>query len=161
VKKLDPVKRAAIEAVLRDEPTVSKSEIARRTGLSRPSVGYYLRGMRETLEVAGGVAAAKAADGHHELLECVGRAIAGAEAQIAKLEAMPTGPATAGAIFKGYACVSRLARLKAEMLGSVAQPVQNIYLTRVEALLSAHVRVEALPAEWLGLLEPGASTCTS
>jgi hypothetical protein len=37
----DPVKLAALRALIEADPTTSKAELARRTGMSRASVGYY------------------------------------------------------------------------------------------------------------------------
>jgi hypothetical protein len=93
------------------------------------------------------------ADGHLELLAKV--ATAGEEVRevIAELRGLPITPATASAIFRGHAVLERYHRLTAELLGEIAPPTTNIYLTRVEAMLSAQVNPGSLSPELRAALD--------
>lgn len=52
IKKLDPVKVAAIQGVLAKNPSITQAELARRVGLSKAGLTYYLRGLRAELDAA-------------------------------------------------------------------------------------------------------------
>ncbi|MBI5500851.1 MAG: winged helix-turn-helix transcriptional regulator [Deltaproteobacteria bacterium] len=128
--------------MLAADPGVSKSELARRVGVSRTTLAYYLRSMPIEVQAAQGATAEtrrKVALDHFDLLDRIAAAADDVREVIADLRKQPTTPATAGAIFAGHRTAERLWRLLGELLGQVAPPTTNIYLTRVEALLSGPV----------------------
>jgi hypothetical protein len=103
--------------------------------------------MPGTLAGAGAVARERAADTYLDLLTHVSEAARAVREEIGRLATLPLHPATSGVVFRGFGTLERLLRLQAELLGDVSPPTTNVYLTRVEALLTAPVPQEALPKE--------------
>ena len=147
VSRLDPVKVEAIETALGDDPTLSKSELARRTGLSRATVLYYLRAMPSALQGAHDTAKDRAAESHLDLVAHVADARRAVRAELDRLATLPLHPSTSGVMFRGFGTLERLLRLQAELLGEVSPPTTNVYLSRIELLLASPVSPNALPEE--------------
>lgn len=147
VRSLRPDVVDSIRAALTADPAVTKSELARRVGVSRATLGYYLRGMGENAE-----SVAKRRDdhgeriaaSHAELVERVALSVEEVRGEIRKLQAFPTSPTSASAVFRGYGTLERLFRLLGELLGQVSPPTTNVYLQKVEVLLSSPVGADSL-----------------
>lgn len=142
VRNPNPDTAKRIREVLAADPGVSKSELARRVSVSRATLSYYMKAMPREAQAAQTTAAEnrrKAALDHFDLLDRIAAASDDVREVIANLRKQPTTPATAGAIFSGYRTAERLWRLLGELLGEVAPPTTNLYLTKVEALLSGPV----------------------
>ncbi len=52
VKRSNPVKLAALQAAIGPDPTLPKAELVRWVGVSRATVGYWLRHLRDELAAA-------------------------------------------------------------------------------------------------------------
>lgn len=142
VKRLDPELVDRIQVALTEDPTLSKSELARRVGCSRATLGYYLRALPEQLKQTADrheeVKTRRAAT-HLDLIERVGQAADEVREEIAKLRGLPPSPPTSSATFRGYGVLGNLYRLLGELLGEVSPPTTNLYLTKVDALLSSPI----------------------
>jgi len=156
VKNLDPALVDRIRAALTADPSIAKAELARQIGVSRSTLSYYLRALPEQVQA---VAARKEevqnslANSHLELLTKVSAAGEQIEQVIAELRTLPTTPATASAVFRGYAVLERYHRLSGELLGEIAPPTTNVYLMKVEAMLSAQVNPASLSPELRAALD--------
>lgn len=156
VRNPNPDTAKRIREILGTEPAISKSELARRAGVSRATAAYYLRAMPLEAQAAQAAAAdnrRKAVLDHFDLLDRIGAAGDDVREVIADLRKQPTTPATAGAIFKGYGTLERLWRLIGELLGEVSPPTTNVYLTKVEALLSGPVDAARLSPDLRAALD--------
>lgn len=153
VKNPDPVLSERIAAIMRAEPTVSRSELARRVGVTRQTVGYYLRALTAELAdvaaVSEGVRTRRATN-QLELVEHVGRAAAKIEAEIETLSTLPIGERRATAMFRGYGTLATYQRLIGELLGEISPATTNVYMTRVEQLLTIELPDDRLPADQRG-----------
>lgn len=129
---------AGIQELLAKDPSISKSEIARRLGVSRQTVLYAMRAM----SVAVAIAAERDDAARHRLavdhLTLIERVLATADevrVDLGTLRKLPPAPGTASVVFRGYAVLNNVHRLLGELLGEISPPTTNVYLTRVEALL--------------------------
>ncbi len=142
VRSPNPVKLAALRALLEADPTLSKAEIGRRVGLSRASVGYYLRTVSADLARARGAAAERRVLSHVDLVERVAGTADELREEIGKLRAAKgTNSAT---VFAGYRTLVQVERLLGELLGEIKPPTQNTYLVQVAALLDRPLDPSAL-----------------
>lgn len=144
VKSPDPELLGRLTQLLEREPGISKSEAARRLGITRATCTYYFRALREQVQIA----KAKVAErkersllSHIDLLDRIGMATQEVQQVIAELRAEPATPSTAGAVFRGHGVLQSYLRLLGELLGEVSPPTTNVYLTRVESLLAAPVAI--------------------
>ncbi len=149
IKQPNAVRLSAVSALLTAEPTISKAELARRTGLSRTSVAYYLR------HIAVEVAAAaekqtevreRAVETHLDLLDRVARSADDVRAEVARFRSRSPDPALAQAFFAGHSTLNAIHRTLGELLGEIAPPTTNLYLARIDALLATPVDPSSLPA---------------
>jgi hypothetical protein len=131
----DPVKLAALRALIEADPSTSKAELSRRLGISRASVGYYVRAIAAEVAQAKGEAVSRRALSHIDLVQRVAATADEVRDEIARVRASKANPT---AIFAGYRTLVQVERLLAELLGEV-QPAANVYLQRVEVLLSTPV----------------------
>lgn len=140
VRSPNPVVLAGIEALLAKEPTISKSELARRLGVSRMTILYAMRSMREAV----GRAASESAEvrrrldlNHVQLVERVNVSARELREDIARLR---TAGVTkhASAIFSGARALVAIERLTAELLGAVQPPTAN-YHVQVAALFDRSI----------------------
>jgi len=146
----------AIREALEADPGINKSELARRVGVSRQTVNYYLRAMgKELQEVASRRQEVKdrATLSHLDLLDRLAGATEEIGEIIRELREQPMTPALARAAFNGYSVLERYNRLIGELLGEVSPPTQNVYITKIEALLNAPLEPGALPNELRECLE--------
>jgi transcriptional regulator with XRE-family HTH domain len=149
IKQPNPVKLSAVSALLAAHPSISKSELARRAGLTRATVGYYMKHL--AAEVA--AAAEKKAEvrertvaSHLDLLERVTRSADEVGAEVERLRSRTPDPAVARAFFAGHSTLNAIHRTLGELLGEIAPPTHNVYLTKIDALLAAPVDAASLPA---------------
>lgn len=147
----DPVKLAALRALIEADPTLSKTELAKRAGVSRATVGYYLRTIAEDVAQAKDEAASRRALSHVDLVRRVAATADEVREEIARVRASKAAPT---AVFAGYRTLVQVERLLAELLGDV-QPAANVYLQRVEVLLSTPVDANALSPSLRTLLAEG------
>lgn len=137
VRRPRPEVLARLRQLLAASPTISKSELARRAGLSRASVGYYLRHVK--VDGAHAIVQSEPIRApsvtHQQLVERVAHAADDVRLVISELRAEPTTPATSASIFRGYTTAARLWHLLGELLGQIAPPQQNVYLNQVTMLL--------------------------
>jgi len=49
IKNPDPIKMDVLRVLLERDPSISKADLARKAGLSRAGVTYYIRSMREEM----------------------------------------------------------------------------------------------------------------
>jgi transcriptional regulator with XRE-family HTH domain len=147
IKRPSPELMARIECELARDPAMSKSELARRVGVSRQTVAYYLRALPEH---AGLVAAANKdvattiATAHRNLIERALKATDDVEAEIGRLRALPTSAQTSAVTFRGFGTLERLLRLLAELTKPAETPQQNLYLNQISVLLNQPVAPESL-----------------
>jgi hypothetical protein len=140
VQRLRPELVERIREELASDPSITKSELARRVGVSRQTIHTYLR----RLPGDAAAATARASDArettlmttHVDLIANVSRAVEDVQDEIRKLRAGPSSPGTSGVIFRGFGTLERLWRLLGEILGEVAPPQQTLYITQVTALLN-------------------------
>jgi DNA-binding XRE family transcriptional regulator len=150
VQHLRPELLKRIKQEMEKDPTLTKTALAARVGVSRQTVHAYLRGLPQ----AAAEAAVKAEESrttaitttHVDLISAVGRAVEDVQQEIDKLRAGPTSPGASGVIFRGFGTLERLWRLLGELLGQVSppQPQQNVYINQVTALLNRPVDLSAL-----------------
>ena len=127
-----------IRNLLAQEPTLTKADLARRLGVSRATLGYYWRHLSTDSQETSRTLQAPAIT-HSILVERVAHAADDVRLVIADLRAGPATPANAASVFKGYGALEPLWRLFGELMGDVS-PGGNVYLTKVEAMLSAPIR---------------------
>ena len=130
IKQPNPVKLSAVSAVLAADPSISKSEVARRTGLTRATVGYYVRHLAAEVAAAAERKAEvreRAVASHFDLLERVTRSADEVRAQVARLRSPAPDPALARAFFAGHATLNAIHRTLGELLGEIAPPTHNVY----------------------------------
>lgn len=142
VKSPRPELLRRMKDLLAEEPSISKSELARRLSVTRATATYYLRALGAEIQVAKarvGESKEKAMMTHLELLDRLSTATNEIQRVIGELRSEPTSPSTAGAVFRGYAVLQSYLRLLGELLGEVSPPQTNVYLTRVETLLASPV----------------------
>jgi predicted transcriptional regulator len=145
VRNPQPKLLERISEGLAADPRASRSEVARRLGISRATLSYYLRFIKEhAVTVKRDELKRCAALSQQDLVERIGEAAAEVTQVIGELRAGPTSPSTAGAVFKGYATLERVWRLLGEIVGDVAGPRQNIYIGQVQALLNQPVAASSL-----------------
>jgi hypothetical protein len=157
VQTLRPELLEKIRAALAANPSLSKSALARVVGVSRQTIVMYLKALPEQSKAA----AQRSEENrdrvlsttHHDLVDSIGAACVEVNSEIQKLRAMPSSLATSTAIFKGFGTLERLWRLLGEVLGQVSPPVVNVYMTKVDALLSASVTREELSPELRAALD--------
>ena len=119
VQKLNPDLVERITKVLDEEPTLSKSELARRLGVSRQTVLYYIRAMGQQVEEAAArreEIAERRAITYLDLIERVAGTASEIEQVIGNLRRWPS-VAVAGHLLRGYSALGRQQRLLAEMMG--------------------------------------------
>lgn len=144
VSRLDPEKVEAIETALRDEPTLSKSELARRTGLSRATVLYYLRAMPSALQ--GGTREGQGPSGGEPLgpgrtrRRCPTRRPGGA----GPAGGVAAPPLDLGRDVQGLRHAGAVAPASSRVAGRGCPPTTNLYLSRIEVLLASPVSPNAL-----------------
>lgn len=140
---------ARIRQAMAEDPCASKSVLARRVGVSRATLSYYLRAMAARARVADAtkVDAELSTITHDVLLGRLDGAARDVAAVIGELRQLPTTPTTAGAIFRGYGTLERIYRQLAELLGQLHPPSTNIYLTQVQTLLTTPVDPREIPNE--------------
>jgi hypothetical protein len=143
IKRPNEVKLAALGVLLEREPGLSKAELCRRTGIGRSTLPYYLRALGGAVAAAASKNAEvkeRAALTHLGLLDRVLSAADEVRSEIAKLTSSQPDPTIAQAVFRGHATLNQIHRLVGELLGDIAPPTTNIYLTKLDAFLSAPVQ---------------------
>jgi len=119
VQKLNPDLVEKITKILDEDPAISKSELARRVGCSRATLGYYLRGMGQQVEEAGArraEIAERRALTYFGLLEKVSETAGQIEDVISGLRKWPA-PVVAGHLVRAFSTLQREQRLLAELMG--------------------------------------------
>jgi transcriptional regulator with XRE-family HTH domain len=114
---------------------VSKSELARRLRVSRPTVIWYLKKLADEPDpsaapvatVNAATAAARAVT-HDDVLDRVTRACGEVEDQIRSLLASSTSTAAVSTAFKGWSVLERYLRLLAELRQELAPAQQNVFV---------------------------------
>jgi hypothetical protein len=146
VKNLDPVKAAAIQAVLAVSPTITRAELGRRVGLSKSSVAYYLRGLQA--DVAAATAKREEireqrGETQAELAEMVATLATRMNDEARKLldRSMDDLPAKTVAGKLASAC-AQLARASAALSGKPT--TTNVHIQQLQALLMAPVDLNRL-----------------
>ena len=117
----DPAVLDSIRKVIAEEPGIAKAALARRLGLSRATVGYYLRHMGKAVRVAAERNAhlrERRTLDYFSLLERVAAAGDEIATVIDSLKQAPLGPQTASTIFKGHLALERNQRLLGELMGA-------------------------------------------
>lgn len=148
VKNLNPKVVEKIQKELSQQPTQSKSELARKVGVSRQTLLYYLRALpkqtealaKENIEIQ-----KRNSINHLALLENIQSSANDIQKTIGQLKGVSFSLENASAIFKGYAVLEKYFRLLGELLGEVSPPATNLYITKVEALLNSSIDVKQLP----------------
>jgi AcrR family transcriptional regulator len=154
----DPVKLAALRALLESDPTLGKADVARRVGLSRASVGYYVRSIAADVARAREEAATRRVLSHVDLVERVAGVASDVREEIARVRR--SGGKNASALFAGFRTLLAAERLLAELVGEIAPPAQNTYVLQVAAMLDRPVAASALSTTArtaLGMVQNGAS----
>jgi len=153
VQKLNPELVQKIRDELAKEP-LSKSALARRLGVSRPTIIWYLKALANQPEPATTAMSEpvpsiqmQAQATQDDVVKRAARACDEIEEQIRELRASPSSTSVACAAFKGYSVLERFLKLLAELRQEIAPAQQNVYV-QIAALMSQPIDPKALePAE--------------
>lgn len=153
VQKLNPELVQKIRDELAKEP-ISKSALARRLGVSRPTIIWYLKALASQPEPAPPGQCEpvpsiqmQAQATQDDVVKRATRACDEIEEQIRELRASPPSTSVACAAFKGYSVLERFLKLLAELRQEISPPQQNLFV-QVAALMSQPVDPRTLaPAE--------------
>jgi predicted transcriptional regulator len=146
VRNLRPELVEGIRLALSKEPGISKAEVARRLGVSRATVGYYLRAMKDVVADTRTAARDTVVRNQLELVARVSESVDALESDLQRVRQLPFGTSSAQVLFRGYATLVTYHRLLGELLGQVSPPTTNLYLVKVEQLLRAEISPARLPA---------------
>lgn len=147
IRTLNPDLVTRLREELVHDPHVSKAELARRLGVSRQTVVLYLKAMPRALDEAERHSTeikTRRALTQLDLIDDIRDAVDDVRGVIGELRENPAQPGHASAVFRGYAVAERLWRLLGEMIGEVSPPTQNVYIDKVQALLTQPVDVAGL-----------------
>lgn len=151
IQNLNPELVQKIRDELAKEP-LSKSALARRLGVSRPTIIWYLKALANQPEPAppaiGEPAPSiqmQAPATQDDVVKRAARACDEIEEQIRELRASPPSTSVACAAFKGYSVLERFLKLLAELRQEIAPTQQNVYV-QIAALMSQPVDPKTLAA---------------
>lgn len=146
VRTLRPDIVDSILVALSVQPAITHADLARQVGVSRATIGYYLRGLGSDLR--------RAATAREEIgarlavtqLDVVDRVVRASDELRGDIGRARAAGDTIG-VFRGFSTLERYLRLLGELLGEVApaSTVTNVYLTKVSALLDAPIDAESVP----------------
>lgn len=139
VKRLNPVLVSGIHALLEQHPGITNSELARRLSCTRQTIIYYRRALRSELEKLAArdeEVKTRIVLDQLDLVKRVTEAADDVRGEIARFKSSQPDPVIAGTKFRGHATLNQIHRLLGELLGEVAPPTTNIFLTRMDAFVS-------------------------
>jgi len=113
---------------------VSKSELARRLQVSRPTILWYLKKLANQPD-SGTMLVMKEEPNpvttqvtHNDVIDRVTRACDEVSELIATVKGSSSSVATASVAFKGYAVLERFLKLLAELRQEISPPQQNVFV---------------------------------
>ena len=147
IKKPNEVKLDALRLVLERNPDLSKADMCRRVGVSRATLAYYLRVIRDDVQAAATKMQAVTDTRVVTHLDLVKRLSQAAEQVWRDIEHVrATSGTIPSAVFNGYRALVQVERLLAELLGQLHPPTQNVYLQKIDVLLNSPASIETFPA---------------
>ncbi len=148
IKRPNAVKAAALQGLLAKHPGASKSELARRLGVSRQTVAYYLRSLQadvaaavandEALRLRAAVRQVDVAEGVATLAEKL------REHAVNLLDDRSGDLAAKSVAARLSAAYERLARLSADLSGRTKPAATNVHIEELRAVLLAPVDASRL-----------------
>lgn len=159
VKRLNPVLVSGIHALLEKQPGISNAELARRLSCSRQTVIYYRRALRSELEKLAArddKVKARIVLDQLDLVQRVTEAADDVRSEIARFTSSQPDPVVASVKFRGHGALNQIHRLLGELIGEVAPPTTNIFLTRMDAFVADVVDPDKLPSHVRARLGGGA-----
>lgn len=148
IKRPNAVKVAALQGLLTKHPGASKSELARRLGVSRQTVSYYLRSLQDDVHAAAANDAAlrvRAAAHQVDVAESVAALAEKLREQAAKLLDDGTGDLAAKSVAARLASAyERLARLSSDLSGRTKPGPTSVVIEELRAVLLAPVDMSRL-----------------
>ncbi len=148
IKRLTPEIVERIQLELGKDPSMSKSELARRVGVARSTLILYLKRLPEQVKEAAAKndeIKNKAVLNQIQFLEKIQQLAGEIHGTILELKTGPIDPENASVQFRGYSTLHQFYRLLGEALGELAPPTQNVFLVRLEQIASRDIELE-LPA---------------
>jgi len=148
VKRPNPVKTAALQALLAKSPGLSKAELARRLNVSRATIGYYLRSLNEALAVAkerDETLRVRAGAQQMDIAESVATLAEKLREHAVKLLDDRTGDLAAKSVAARLSTAyERLARLSADLSGRTKPAATSVHIEELRAVLLAPLDVSRL-----------------
>lgn len=148
IRRPNPVRVATLQGLLAKNPGLSKAELARRLGVSRATIGYYLRALEEALAVAKERdEALRVRAGAHQvdIAEGVTTLAEKLRQQASRLlDASSDDLAAKSVAARLSTAYERLARLSADLSGRTKPGATNVYVEELRAVLLAPVDASRL-----------------